>query len=47
MGRSIRVDMVDGTLSGTVLDIDGDGILILQDEKGRLQRVFSGDITLL
>ena len=47
IGRRIRVDMIDGTIIGTVQDVSEEGVLILKDEKGRPQRIFSGDITLL
>ena len=47
IGRRIRVDMIDKTIMGTFQDVNEDGVLILKNEKGRSQRIFSGDITLL
>jgi biotin-(acetyl-CoA carboxylase) ligase len=32
---------------GEVLDVDKDGFLILQDRKGTIERIISGDVTLL
>jgi biotin-(acetyl-CoA carboxylase) ligase len=28
------------------MDVDNDGVLILKDDQGGLQRIFSGDVTL-
>ena len=47
IGKRVKVDMIDRTVIGTVRNIDRDGVLILRDEKGRSQRIFSGDVTLL
>jgi BirA family biotin operon repressor/biotin-[acetyl-CoA-carboxylase] ligase len=47
IGRRIRVDLMDSMRVGKVLDIDKDGFLILQDRKGTIERIISGDVTLL
>ena len=47
IGKRVKVEMVDRTLTGTVRNVDRDGVLILKDEKGRSQRIFSGDVTLI
>ncbi len=46
IGRNIKVEKVDATLSGQVVDVDNDGVLILKDNKGQMHRVFSGDVIL-
>ena len=46
VGQKIRVDVMGRTHVGKVVDIDDDGVLILKDNQGRLQRIFSGDVTL-
>ena len=46
-GRRIRVEMLDQTIVGQAKDIDEDGILIIEDDKGRFHNIFSGDIILL
>ena len=47
IGRMISVDLMDSIRVGTVLDVDKDGFLILQDRKGTIERIISGDVTLL
>jgi BirA family biotin operon repressor/biotin-[acetyl-CoA-carboxylase] ligase len=47
IGRRISVDLMDSVRMGTVLDVDKDGFLILQDRKGTIERIISGDVTLL
>lgn len=47
LGRRVRVDMIGRRYEGEVCDFDQDGFLILQDERGRSIRIFSGDVTLL
>jgi biotin-(acetyl-CoA carboxylase) ligase len=44
--KQIRVDVIGKTHIGKVIDVDNDGVLILKDDQGRLQRIFSGDVTL-
>jgi len=46
VGKKICVDMINKELSGTVEDVDDDGVLILKDSSGKIHRIFSGDITL-
>lgn len=46
IGKQIRVDVIGKTHIGEVMDVDNDGVLILKDDQGRLQRIFSGDVTL-
>ncbi len=47
IGRRISVDLMDIVRVGKVLDVDKDGFLILQDRKGAIERIISGDVTLL
>ena len=46
IGKQIRVDVIGKTHIGKVIDVDNDGVLILKDDQGKLQRIFSGDVTL-
>ena len=46
IGKQIKVDVIGKTHIGKVVDVDNDGVLILKDDHGRLQRIFSGDVTL-
>ena len=46
IGKQIRVDVIGKTHIGKVVDVDNDGVLILKDDQGKLQRIFSGDVTL-
>lgn len=45
-GKTITVNMINKTITGTVLDIDGEGFLILKDSNGTIHRILSGDIIL-
>ncbi len=45
-GRRITVETIDSKLVGTAVDIDGDGRLMVEDNKGHVHRVYSGDVTL-
>lgn len=47
IGQRISVDLMDSVRVGKVLDIDKDGFLILQDREGTIERIISGDVTLL
>jgi BirA family biotin operon repressor/biotin-[acetyl-CoA-carboxylase] ligase len=47
IGRRISVDMIDRVSMGEVLDMDKDGFLILRDNEGAIERIISGDVTLL
>jgi BirA family biotin operon repressor/biotin-[acetyl-CoA-carboxylase] ligase len=46
LGKQIKVDVIGKTHIGEVMDVDNDGVLILKDDQGGLQRIFSGDVTL-
>lgn len=43
-GKRVRVEMVDQSVLGKAMGIDGDGALILEDEGGALKRVIAGDV---
>jgi BirA family biotin operon repressor/biotin-[acetyl-CoA-carboxylase] ligase len=45
IGRPVYVDVLDVRHTGIVEAVDDDGVLILKDDKGRLHRIFSGDVT--
>ncbi|MBN2255066.1 MAG: biotin--[acetyl-CoA-carboxylase] ligase [Deltaproteobacteria bacterium] len=45
-GRRITVENIGGMTSGTALDIDKDGFLMVEDNNGQIHRIYSGDITL-
>ena len=47
IGRQIIVDLIGRQCRGRVLDIDDDGVLIVEDNKGKSHRIFYGDVTLL
>jgi BirA family biotin operon repressor/biotin-[acetyl-CoA-carboxylase] ligase len=47
IGWRISVDLMDHVRVGEVLDIDKDGFLILRDQQGTIERIISGDVTLL
>jgi biotin-(acetyl-CoA carboxylase) ligase len=38
---------MDSVRVGKVLDLDKDGFLILQDRRGMIERIISGDVNLL
>lgn len=40
-----RVEMIGRTLEGVVVDIDAEGLLVLEDEQGRHHRIVSGDVS--
>lgn len=44
-GRRITVETVGEKYSGTALDIDREGRLLVEDDKGQVHRIYSGDIT--
>lgn len=46
IGRSVRAGAPGHSLLGIVEDLDENGALVLRDRKGRIHRVFAGDITL-
>ncbi len=45
IGQRIMVDVIGKKHVGEVTDIDDEGVLILKDDEGGFQRIFSGDIT--
>ncbi len=45
IGQKIIVDVIGKKHVGKVTDIDDEGVLILRDDEGGSQRIFSGDIT--
>ena len=47
IGRHISVDLIDRVRTGEVLDVDKDGFLILRGQDGTIERIISGDVTLL
>lgn len=46
IGRRVTVAMVGEDKHGRVIDVDDDGVLILEDESGGIHRVMSGDVLL-
>jgi len=44
IGKRVVVEMIDKRYTGVVRDVDPEGVLILQDEKGRFRRILSGDV---
>jgi BirA family biotin operon repressor/biotin-[acetyl-CoA-carboxylase] ligase len=44
-GKKVKIDMGDDVLVGRVIGINGEGILLLEDDYGSLQRVIAGDVT--
>lgn len=47
IGQQVRVDVLNNRFTGVVVDVDDSGVLVLKDDKGRLHRIFSGDVTRL
>ena len=47
VGSRVAVEMPGHRYIGEVQDVDGNGVLILKESDGALQRIFSGDVTLL
>ncbi|MBW2650108.1 MAG: biotin--[acetyl-CoA-carboxylase] ligase [Deltaproteobacteria bacterium] len=47
IGRQVRIDLVNQSHTGEVLNVDENGVLVLKDSEGTLHRIFSGDVTLL
>jgi len=43
-GQQVRVEAIGNVYSGEVVDVDSDGILVIKDESGQLQRVLCGDL---
>lgn len=46
IGEQVSVSEHGRILEGTVLDIDESGALMVEDSRGELRRIFSGDVTL-
>lgn len=46
IGSLVSVSTPEGSVDGCAIDIDHDGALIVQNEKGDLKRIIAGDITL-
>ncbi len=44
IGKKVVVRKVAGEISGKVVDVDHEGVLILQDKNGETHRIFSGDL---
>ncbi|SEM39027.1 BirA family transcriptional regulator, biotin operon repressor / biotin-[acetyl-CoA-carboxylase] ligase [Syntrophus gentianae] len=47
VGSRIAVDLSGRRYTGVVQEVDENGVLILKEPDGTLQRIFSGDVTLL
>ena len=47
LGKRIKVRMIDQEYEGRVLNIDQDGVLLIEDGEKKVHRIFSGDLTLL
>lgn len=47
IGQKVMVDVMGEKHAGEVIDVDEGGILILKDDQGKIQRIFSGDVLLL
>jgi BirA family biotin operon repressor/biotin-[acetyl-CoA-carboxylase] ligase len=43
-GKRVRVEMIEEEVHGTARGIDKDGALIVEDDRGDLQRVIAGDV---
>jgi BirA family biotin operon repressor/biotin-[acetyl-CoA-carboxylase] ligase len=46
-GRRVRVQSFGGSLEGTIVGIDDDGVLLLTGADGTIERVISGDVEFL
>jgi len=44
IGQRIEARMVQGTIRGKALGIDEEGVLLLQDDSGRIHHIYSADI---
>lgn len=44
IGKKIKIETAGGKMTGTVVELDTDGALVLRDPKGTLRRFLSGDI---
>ncbi len=46
LGKKVIVKKIGDDISGQIIDIDHDGVLILKDKIGKVHRIFSGDLIL-
>ncbi|MFH2066585.1 MAG: biotin--[acetyl-CoA-carboxylase] ligase [Pseudomonadota bacterium] len=46
IGRDVMIRKIGGELRGRIIDIDHEGVLILQDHLEKVHRIFSGDLVL-
>lgn len=44
MGKQISIQTINGSYKGVIVDMDHNGFLIIQNDQGSEQRLFSGDI---
>lgn len=44
-GQRVRIELLDQVMVGTAKGIDQDGALLLEDDRGEVQRVIAGDVT--
>ncbi len=44
IGKKIKIETAGGKITGSVVDLDRDGALVLRDPEGTLRRFLSGDI---
>jgi BirA family biotin operon repressor/biotin-[acetyl-CoA-carboxylase] ligase len=44
IGRAVRIELTDGTLAGTALDVETDGRLVVLDHCGVTHRIDVGDV---
>jgi BirA family biotin operon repressor/biotin-[acetyl-CoA-carboxylase] ligase len=47
IGQRIKVDAISNTFVGKVIDIDRSGALLLEDEKGNVQSIIAGDVSII
>jgi BirA family biotin operon repressor/biotin-[acetyl-CoA-carboxylase] ligase len=47
IGREIEIEMIDKTVQGKVIDLDEQGVLVIEDKSGGRQNIFSGDLKIL
>ena len=43
-GKRVKVEMMDQVVQGKAIGIDGDGALLVQDDRGMQQRIVAGDV---
>lgn len=47
VGRTVRIDLVEGAVKGRVRDVDDDGYLVVVQEGGGERRIVSGDVAMV